>query len=206
MTVHNLYAGSWLSNCYILISKSDDGTLHAAAIDPSAPANKIIDYLNLLSAKLDMVILTHGHFDHIMSLDDLCDATNAPAYIHEQDAEMLQDSVKNAYSFFFDEQMTVNNAVRTLNDGDKLTLGNEELAVIHLPGHSKGSIALLSGNIMLTGDTLFDGGIGRSDLYGGDQDTLYASLLKLSKFDRDIIIYPGHGTSARLGDALDLFL
>ena len=206
MTVHNLYFGSWLSNCYAIISRDSSGRARAAIVDPSSPADKICEFLDSQGASLDMIILTHGHFDHIMSLDDLRARTGASVYIHEDDAELLGDSQKNAYSLFFSGKLEAKNADKTLADGDTLTLGDEGLTVIHLPGHTKGSIALLGDGFILTGDTLFDRGVGRSDLYGGDAARLYSSLVKLRDLDPSLKIYPGHGKSSTLGRVLDIVL
>ena len=202
MQIHTLYPGSWLSNCYILVSQGEDGKNHAAVIDPSAPTDEILSLLEGEEAVLDMIIMTHGHFDHIMSLDELRDATGAPAYIHENDAEMLTDSTKNAYSFFFRDEFTQGQADKTLADGDIIKIGNESLTVIHLPGHSRGSIALLCDGFILTGDTLFSEGFGRYDLHGGNALILKESLNRLKALDQDLRIYAGHGTSARLDSAL----
>lgn len=203
MTVHNLYCGSWLSNCYVLLSRDSKGQAHAAVVDPSSSADKICEFLESRDASLDMIILTHGHFDHVMSLDTLRERTGATAYIHVEDAEMLSDGIKNAYSYFFSKDLRLRDADRTLVDGDILTLGEESLTVIHLPGHSKGSMALLSDEFILTGDTLFDGGIGRCDLYGGNMFELHKSIEKLRELDGNLIVYPGHGNSTTLRHALD---
>ncbi|MBR3879109.1 MAG: MBL fold metallo-hydrolase [Clostridia bacterium] len=206
MTVHNLYYGSWLSNCYAIISRGEDGINHAAIIDPSSPADKICEFLDSQGARLDMIFLTHGHFDHIMSLDDLRERTGAPIYVHTEDAELLGDSHKNAYSLFFSGRLEAHNADGLLHDGDILTLGNEKLKVIHLPGHTEGSIGLLGDGFILTGDTLFDRGVGRSDLYGGDEMKLYASIGRLKELEPSLKIYPGHGKSTTLGRALEAVL
>ena len=206
MTVHNLYSGSWLSNCYALISRDRSGVDHAAIVDPSTPADKICELLDSLNARLDMIILTHGHFDHIMSLDDLAQKTGVPVYVHKDDAELLRDSHKNAYSLFFSDRFEASAPCMILQDGDTLTLGDEKLAVIHLPGHTKGSIGLIGDGFILTGDTLFDRGIGRSDLYGGDMMQLYASIGRLKELDPSLKIYPGHGKSAMLGPVLETVL
>ena len=203
VTVHNLYSGSWLSNCYVLISRDSTGLSHAAVVDPSADANKICDFLRASGASLDMIILTHGHFDHIMSLDSLRALTGAEAYIHASDAELLSDGYKNAYSVFFSEDFSQKKADKTLFDGEILALGNEKMKVIHLPGHTQGSIGLIGDGFLITGDTLFDGGIGRTDLYGGNSMQLYASIGKLRELDENLMIYPGHGSSASLGHSLD---
>ena len=200
MDIYNLFPGSWASNCYVIISGS-----HAAVIDPSASAKQITDFIAENGASLDFIMLTHGHFDHLLSLDELRDLTLAPAYIHEYDAEMLSDGKKNAYSIFFGGDMAYREAERTLRSGDTLTLGTETLEIVSTPGHSKGSMCILNkeNKILITGDTLFSSGYGRCDLYGGNATTLARSLLSLRELDEDITIYPGHGGTEKLGAALD---
>jgi len=206
LEIYNLFSGSWSANCYVLINKDDKALRHAAVIDPSAPAEKIVSFLAEKNASLDYIVLTHGHFDHIMSLDDLRRMTLAPAYIHENDGEMLSDGHKNAYSFFFGEDKKWLPAERLLKNGDELQLGSEKMTVISVPGHSKGSICLLCSDFLITGDTLFANNIGRCDLYGGNMMQMYSSLSKLGEFDKNLIIYPGHGDANTLGNALSFVL
>ena len=153
----------------------------------------------------DMILLTHGHFDHIFSLDILRKKYNIPVLIHESDAEMLSDSVKNAYSFFFDDSFTQKEADRTFSDGDSITIGSDQLTVIHTPGHTKGSSCFMCDDLLITGDTLFAEGIGRTDLYGGNYETIIFTLktMRYIENDDDITIYPGHGRTERLSRALD---
>ena len=198
MNIYTLFPKSFGSNCYILIS---DG--RAAVIDPSVDAREIIAFVENNGAVLDKIILTHGHFDHIESIDTLREATSAPVYIHKDDNEMLADGEKNAYSFFFGNDRSWENADMLIEDGNEILLGNEKLKVISTPGHSKGSICLLGGEFMITGDTLFANGYGRYDLHGGDADALASSLSHLRQFDKNLTIYPGHGGTAKLGQALD---
>ena len=198
-----MFPGSWGSNCYVLISESQDGQKHAAVVDPSASAKGIVDFLNTKGATLEYIILTHGHFDHITSLDTLRDATNAPALIHKDDAEMLSDGEKNAFLFFFGQDRKWRNAEKLLSDGDKINLGDEVLEVISTPGHSKGSICLLTNEFIITGDTLFANGYGRYDLHGGDAAQLAGSLRLLRKYDPMLTVYSGHGDKGKLGHALD---
>ena len=188
MKIINIHAGSWLSNCYVLISVDSHGKSHAAVIDPSAPADDVISTLAEHGATLDMIIMTHGHFDHIMSLDSLREKTNATVCIHKADAEMLCDGKKNAYSFFFGASFEQGEADRLLADGEILTLGDETLKVMHLPGHSKGSVCLLCGDFMVTGDTLFANGFGRYDLHGGNVNQLADSIASLRALDRKLTI------------------
>ena len=198
MNIYTLFPKSFGSNCYILIS---DG--RAAVIDPSVDAREIIAFVENNGAVLDKIILTHGHFDHIESIDTLREATSAPVYIHKDDNEMLADGEKNAYSFFFGNDRSWENADMLIEDGNEILLGNEKLKVISTPGHSKGSICLLGGEFMITGDTLFANGYGRYDLHGGDADALASSLSHLRQLDKNLTIYPGHGGTAKLGQALD---
>ena len=203
MEIYNLFPGSWHSNCYVLISSDDPNTRKAIVIDPSADARDIVKFLKEKSASLEYIVLTHGHFDHIMTLDSLRDITGVPAYIHKDDGEMLTDGEKNAYSFFFGCDQKWRPAERLLEDGDELAVGNEKLKVISTPGHSNGSICLLGKDILIPGDSLFANGYGRYDLHGGHAGRLAESLSSLRELDPDVTIYPGHGDSARLGDALN---
>jgi len=202
LELENLYPGSWGSNCYILKSGS-----HAAVVDPSPQAEVILRHLEKEGLTLDMILLTHGHFDHIVSLDTLRDATHAPAYIHEDDAEMPSDSRKNAFYHFFRMERTYRTPEHTFRDGEVLKLGEETIRVIHTPGHSKGSCCFLCGeDKLLTGDTLFDGNYGRYDLYGGNPQTLFETLRGMRNLPQHLTIYPGHGDYAVLGEALDTVL
>ena len=198
MEIYNLFPGSFGSNCYLLISGNQ-----AAVIDPSADAEKILQKAAEHGATLQYILLTHGHFDHICSLDTLRDKTGIPAYIHVGDADMPSDSHKNAFSIFFGQERIYRIPEKTLTEGDVLPLGEEQIRVLHTPGHTEGSVCYLCGeNILITGDTLFDRGFGRYDLYGGDPYKLRNSLARLATLDRSLIIYAGHGSPTDLGDAV----
>ncbi len=202
MRIKNLYPGSWGSNCFLLIN----GT-HAAIVDPSACAERILDEVKTEGAQLEAILLTHGHFDHTVSMDTLREKTGIPAMIHEKDAELPSDSRKNGFYTFFQMERAHRAPDRTFADGDVLMLGDEEIRVIHTPGHTEGSVCFLCNReLLLTGDTLFDGNVGRTDLYGGDEVKLYASLKRLRGLDKDLTIYPGHGAPSTLGLALDLVI
>ena len=135
------------------------------------------------------------------------DRFNVPLWLHEADAKMPQDNEKNAFAVFFgNNPFHVRSADRLFRDGDVLHFGSLSLTVMHTPGHSKGSSVFLLGDVAFTGDTLFANGWGRTDLYGGDALTLRRSLQKLSGLSPDVRIYPGHGGSSTLKNALDLIL
>ena len=199
MEIQNLYPGSWGSNCYLLTVGE-----HAAVVDPSADARTIVNAVKCAGARLEMILLTHGHFDHIVSVNTLRDATGAQLFVHENDAGMLTDAHKNAFYTFFRMDRTYRAPEHTLKDGDQLSLGDETIRVISTPGHSQGSVCFdCNGEFLLTGDTLFADGYGRFDLYGGDRELLFHSLGQLRALPQRLPIYPGHGDSALLGAALD---
>ena len=206
MEIYSLSPYTFGSNCYVMIAQNSLGNNVAAVVDPSVDTFRITRLLEEKKAKLEFIVLTHGHFDHIASLDSLRDATGAPAFIHSEDAEMLCDGNKNAYAFFFGEDKHWRDAEGLLSDGELLTLGNETLKVISTPGHSKGSICLLGDGFLITGDTLFADNIGRCDLHGGNMMQMYASLSLLSELDGGLTIYPGHGETNKLENALSRFV
>ena len=201
MQIINLFPGSYNSNCYILVHGGE-----ALVIDPSASAKSILDRVEKEGAVLKGILLTHGHFDHIVSIDTLRRACPVPLMIHKEDAEMLEDGRKNAFTLFFGQDISYQGAQRLLEHGDKINLGGIDIEVIHLPGHSKGSVCyyIPGERTMFTGDLLFAQGYGRADLHGGNMFTLRTSLCALRSYPKNVIIYPGHGESAPLGRALDV--
>ena len=203
LEIYDLSDGSWHSNCYALISRGGDGIAHAAIVDPSSSAQNIVTFLNAKQARLDFIILTHGHFDHILKLDELRALTGAPAYIHKDDAVMLGDGRKNAFSLFFGGELSLSDADMLLDGGEVLMLGDEQIEIISTPGHSRGSICLLCPDFIITGDTVFANGYGRYDLYGGDLATLRESLISLKKYPPSLRLYAGHGKASTLGAAIE---
>ena len=201
MTIVNLFPGSYGSNCYLL---EDSG--EALIVDPSAAASAILRKLREDGCTPVGILLTHGHFDHIMSVDTLRQAEpDLKVYIHEADAPMLSDGQKNGFSFFFRQDRAWKDADVLLTDGQEITVGSVTLRVVHTPGHSPGSICYFcqSEGIMLTGETLFADNIGRCDLWGGSYATIRQSLKRLRDYDGGLTILPGHGGSNTLSKALD---
>ena len=191
------YSTLWESNSYLLINGTD-----ALLIDAGVNGRDIAACLAQEGATLGGILLTHGHFDHTVSVDTLREATGAKLSVHFADAEMLTDAEKSALFVFFGTRSSHKPADIMLSHGDVIPFGNTAIQVIHTPGHSRGSVCYLADNMLFSGDTLFDGGYGRCDLYGGDMNALASSLGKLQTLDPNLTIYPGHGGSAPLGAAL----
>lgn len=191
--------GGWAANCHLVI---DEDSKTAAVFDASASPEKIKSKLDTEGVVLKYIILTHGHFDHMLQLEEMRDMfPDAELCIHKGDEECLFDSEKNYFLHFTGLDRTFKKADRLLDDGDVLNLGEAELKFMHTPGHTKGSVCCVIGNSIVTGDTLFDGDIGRCDLLGGDLSQLRTSLKKLAKLGEtgeDYKLYTGHGSTGRL--------
>lgn len=193
MDIIKLDGKGFASNTYILISGQD-----AAVVDPTAKVSEIQSRLG--SLKLRYILLTHGHFDHMLSLDSLRAAFKCDVYIHEGDASMLADPSLNASEFFGMDFASLG-ADCLLHDGDTISLGKEEVKVISTPGHTPGSVCYDCGSDIICGDTLFSSGYGRYDLPGGDPRELFKSLSKLAEINTNPMMHPGHGMSVHLNDA-----
>jgi glyoxylase-like metal-dependent hydrolase (beta-lactamase superfamily II) len=185
-----------MANCYIL---GCEETNAAAVIDPGGDVDKILLALTDASLKVEHIINTHGHFDHVSGNKRLKDATGATLWIHALDAPMLNQLSASAVSF----GLSVENSPppdQFLEDGTTIVFGGISLKAIHTPGHSPGGVALLVDDCLFVGDTLFAGSIGRTDLYGGDFDTLLASVRnKLFRLADDTRVFTGHGPETTIG-------
>jgi glyoxylase-like metal-dependent hydrolase (beta-lactamase superfamily II) len=186
------------ANCYLV---GCEETKEAAVVDPGAEGKRILKKAGGLGLKISCIILTHGHVDHIGALQEVQQATGAEVLIHADDAEMLTNANKNL-SAFVGPMLDFKQADRLLQDGDTINVGNITIEVIHTPGHTMGGISLKCGpDIILTGDTLFAGSVGRSDFPGGSHSQLVASIKnKLLKFPPETKVFPGHGPASTIGE------
>ncbi|HEX3031030.1 MAG TPA: MBL fold metallo-hydrolase [Bacillota bacterium] len=191
-----LSVGPMGANCYIIGCKR---TKIGAVIDPGGEGKRILARTKELGLTIEKIILTHGHIDHIMALDEVQAATGAQILIHKSDAGMLTDSRKNL-SGFMGKNMVFPAADQLLKGGDVVKLGELEVKVLHTPGHTPGGICLEVGGILISGDTLFECSIGRSDFPGGNHNTLIESINNnLMVYPDDTTVYPGHGPSTTIG-------
>jgi len=182
--------GAIETNCYIVY---DEETKECAVIDPGAEAEKIIRLIHKKEHKPIMIINTHGHVDHVGANKDLIDEYGVPLLIHSADSPMLDKVEQMELSFFLGAKNSPP-ADKFLVEGEKVDIGSIQLEIIHTPGHSPGSVSLLGNGVLFSGDTLFWGGVGRTDLPGGSWNELVRSIKeKILTLPKETLVLPGHG-------------
>lgn len=188
MYIQTLPLGDLQTNCY-LISKEESGPL--VVIDPGGDADMIVQAI--AGREVAAVLLTHGHFDHTGALHAF---SEVPIYIHSLDKPMLTDSHFSFGSFAGDHRPRPD-ASHLVAEGDVLHLAGLEIKVLHTPGHTRGSVCYQVGEELFTGDTLFKGDYGRTDLPGGSEEQMRASLRRLFTLSGSKV-HPGHGPGDRI--------
>ena len=192
--------GAMRTNCYLVF---DPATREGCVIDPGGEtpeqgSDKILARLDTECIRLKFILLTHAHFDHMLSLSCLREATGAPLAIYQYDADALADPNLTYMAQFAGIRTPEKPAEQLLSHGDRLMLGAHTLEVLHTPGHTAGSVTLKGDGFLITGDTLFRGSVGRCDLFGGDEMALLQSLKQLRELDGDYKIFAGHGSTTTL--------
>lgn len=175
----------------------DPQTKEAMLVDIGGNPERVTELLEEKGLTLKYIILTHGHADHIAGAQALKNATQALVLVHQKDQEMLEDPIKNEsarlpispISFVADQ---------FVSDGEIIMLADAQVKIWHTPGHTRGGICVEVEGYLATGDTLFQGSIGRTDLFGGDMKIMRQSLEKLSKLSNQLIVLPGHGPQSTL--------
>jgi hydroxyacylglutathione hydrolase len=200
--------GSFQANCYLLAAGEGEPCV---IVDPGQDAvEPIAEAVRKYRLSPVAVLLTHGHFDHTFSVAPVCDGDDIPAWIHPDDRAMLADPLMGmsteSTSFFGGRiEMREPREVRLLGDGEELDLAGLKLTVDHAPGHTQGSVLFRhatedGGRLMLAGDVLFAGSIGRTDLPGGDSEMMWESLrTKVLPLDDETVVLPGHGPATTIG-------
>lgn len=197
MRIQCFALGAFQTNCYVLTDE-DSGT--AVVIDPGYHPDLVLDAID--GYRVTHILLTHAHLDHIGGLGQLKESTGAPICIHENEKDWLTDPMLNGSGRWpqLGDPITGPAADRFVAEGDKIPFAGRELAVVFVPGHSPGSVAYVLEDQVFAGDALFYGSIGRTDLPGGDYDTLIDSIkTKLYTLPPDTVVYPGHGPETTIG-------
>ena len=180
------------ANCYVITHAP---TKDACLIDPGGEPGRIRDFMKKNGLILKFIINTHGHGDHILGNGFF----GVPIYIHRLEKDFLTDPDLNL-SGMLGLSLKTPEASRLLEDGDKIYLNDLELEILHTPGHTPGGISVKLDGVVFTGDTLFAGSVGRTDLPDGDEKALLGSIRKkLFTLDDDTVVYPGHGQESTIG-------
>jgi len=189
MIFYTMPVGPLETNCHIL---GDEKSGLCCVIDPGADSERVLSEVKTRNLQLTMILLTHGHWDHTSGVAGiLARHPDVPVYIHSEELSENTGSTQYSYAGAGENQ-------RTYDEGDVLELGETKIRVLHTPGHSRGSVVLLCGDVMVAGDTLFAGSCGRCDLFGGDLETMFVSLRRLAALEGDYRVYPGHGPDTTL--------
>lgn len=195
--IKQFIAGQLENNMYLVY---EEDTKKAVLIDATAPVPELLDTVKNLGLDVEYILLTHGHFDHILGLTELKKALGAEAVICHDDL-IISDNINEFTRFFGGMEESVPPVYeKFIKDGDVIIVGNMQIKVIHTPGHTEGGVCYLLNDNLFSGDTLFMGSVGRTDLFGGNFDKLSDSVKnKLFKLDDNIKVYPGHGPKTTIG-------
>lgn len=186
LNVHTLPLGDYQTNCYIIHEAS---AKTCCVIDPGYDADAVLDKAASLNLTIEAILLTHGHFDHVGAVKDIAAETGCKVYLCPEDLSM--PPMMTAGPLYY---------THTYTEGTRLQLAGLDIAVLHTPGHTPGSVCLLADTHIFSGDTLFAGSCGRTDLPGGSWATIMKSLGRLKALEGNFWVYPGHGGVTTLRD------
>lgn len=186
LNIHTLTLGTYGTNCYIV---NDSASETCCVIDPGYTPEKILDEVNALGLTVEAILLTHGHFDHVGGVKDIAAETGCDVYLCA-DELTLPPQITAGQLYY----------TKTYGEGDTLHLAGLTICVIRTPGHTPGSVCLLIDDAMFSGDTLFAGSCGRTDLPGGSGAAMRASLHRLAGLSADYRVYPGHDMDTTLAE------
>lgn len=186
MKIAQMAVGSYQTNTYILCQEDSERCL---IIDPGYEPERIMRYVNQRGLNVEAILLTHGHFDHVGGVKQLAAETGCQVYLCAEDLSM--PPMMTAGPLYY---------TKTYSEGSRLNLAGLDIAVLHTPGHTPGSVCLLVEDHLFSGDTLFSGSCGRTDLPGGSWATILKSLRRLAELEANLWVHPGHGQSTTLSE------
>ena len=184
--IHTLALGDYQTNCYII---HEAASKTCCVIDPGYDADSVLEKAESLGLTVEAILLTHGHFDHVGAVKELAAETGCKVYICPEDFSM--PPMMTAGPLYY---------THTYTEGTRLQLAGLDIAVLHTPGHTPGSVCLMADTHIFSGDTLFAGSCGRTDLPGGNWATITKSLGRLKAIEGNFWVYPGHGGVTTLRD------
>ncbi|MDD2418025.1 MAG: MBL fold metallo-hydrolase [Oscillospiraceae bacterium] len=188
--------GDLSTNCYLIYDENRQGVV----VDPGGDFELIMSTINKNKLHIKHVLLTHVHFDHILATQEVMDATGADLLVPSGDEPALRDPRLNLIGYTQNRAEINLKADRLLEDGDEITAGSLVFNVLNTPGHTPGSSCFILGDLLISGDTLFAGSIGRTDFPGGDSKIMRRSLEHLTQLEGVNTVLPGHGPSTTMQD------
>ncbi len=200
LVVKTLVVGDLETNCYLV---SDSATNETIIIDPGDDADYITEAITNEKLKPATIVLTHGHFDHVLGCLELKLNFGVPILLHQNDLKLYNSANRSAHHWLKKKSLKVPPIDHFLKENDEIDFGSEKLTIIETPGHTPGSVCLYDGaKYLFSGDTLFKDGVGRTDFSYSRPLQLTKSLDKLFKLPGNIVVYPGHGDLFSLQDFL----
>lgn len=195
MLIKNVVVGPLQANCFIV---ADEKTKKAMVIDPGDEPEMIMNIIKNNNLIVDYIICTHGHFDHVGAVSDIKNGTNADVLIHKDELQIYKAALDMAAFWGYDLD-PLPDPDRFVDDEEEIKVGNLVFKVMHTPGHSPGCICIYGEGIVITGDTLFAGSVGRTDFYGGDINKLKKSFKRLMTLPENTKVLTGHGSETTIG-------
>lgn len=192
LKITTLPMGSYQTNCYIIHEETCN---RCALIDPGCDAPYILEKAQTLGLTVEAILLTHGHFDHVLAVKEIAEATGCPVWMHQGDHHPSKGLMLD---FFYPLSREELNNVRYCDEGDTISVAGLNIAVLATPGHTPGSVCFQCEDALFCGDTLFAGSCGRTDLPGGSYQTIQSSLARLVALEENYRIFPGHGGSSHM--------